>query len=163
MRAGDDRDIDNIAAMHTARAERYGLALDRSAGFARFAISKRRLLAALSPPLTRQVEFFIAEEGANAVAYIVVSRGPDGVYLDEWGDRDPSGARVGAMLQVLAARTPSETIAPVAGWVPSDFHPPQLERLGEHQPREVGMIRGITRPAPRLAPNDVLYFRADVF
>lgn len=163
VRAGDDRDIENLAAMHATRADRYAFSLDRPPDFARFAIAKRRLLAALSPPLARQVEFFITEEGGNAVAYVVISRSADGHYLEEWGDRDPSGARVGAMLQVLAARTPAEAVAPLVGWLPRDFHPSQIERLGEHQPREVGMIRGITRPAPRLAPDDVLYFRADVF
>ena len=50
---------------------------------------------------SRQVEFFVAEEGASAVAYVVLSENANGWTLEEAGDRDPAGARLGAMLQVL--------------------------------------------------------------
>jgi len=163
VRAGDDRDIAAVSAMHEARAGRYALALDRDPEYVRHAITKRRLLAAFAPAGVRQLEFFVAEEGATAVAYIVVSRGPEGQVLEEWGDRDPSGARVGAMLQVLAARTPAEAVEPLRTWVPADFHPPQLERIREGQPRETGMIRGITGPAPPIGPDGAFYLKADVF
>ena len=163
MRGGDDRDIDNIADMHAARAERYGFALVRSPDYIRYAISKRRLLAAFGAPGLRHVEYFITEEGGNAVAYIVVTRGPEGHVLEEWGDRDPTGARVGAMLQVMAARTPAEQVAPLRTWMPLDFAPPQIERASEHPPKEVAMIRGIGRATPRIAPEDVFYLRADAF
>ena len=73
-----------------------------------------RMLAAFSPPGMRQLEFFIAEEGASAVAYVVISRGPEGPVIEEWGDRDPAGARFGAMLQVLAWTG----CAPLPPWPP---------------------------------------------
>ena len=43
----------------------------------------------------------MAEEGASAVAYVVLSQNQYGWTLEEAGDRDPAGARLGAMLQVL--------------------------------------------------------------
>ena len=163
VRGGDDRDIDNVAAMHAARAAKYGLSLRRPADYIRYAISRRRLLAALGPPGLRHVEYFITEEGGNAVAYVVISRGPDGSVLEEWGDRDPVGARVGAMLQVLAARTPSEQAVSLGAWLPLDFMPPQIERLDERPAAEHMMIRGIGRTVPRFEPEDVFYFKADAF
>jgi predicted N-acetyltransferase YhbS len=163
MRGGDDRDIDNIAAMHAARAALYGFSLARTPEYIRHALSKRRLLAAFGAPGLRQVEYFVTEEGGNAVAYIVVTRGPEGHVLEEWGDRDPSGARVGAMLQVLAARTPTEEAAKLRTWAPVDFAPPQIERADERPAAEVGMVRGIGRETPRLSAADVFYLKADAF
>ena len=163
MRGGDDRDIDNIASMHEARASRYHFSLHRPADYVRYAISKRRLLAAFGAPQLREVEYFITEEGANAVAYVVVTRGPEGHVLEEWGDRDPTGARVGAMLQVMAARTPAEGPLRLRTWLPLDFAPPQIERAVERAPSEVAMIRGIGRALPRIAPEDVFYLKADAF
>lgn len=163
MRGGDDRDIDNIAEMHAIRASRYGFTLERPPDYVRYAISKRRMLAAFGDPSRREVEYFITEEGGNAVAYIVVTRGPEGHVLEEWGDRDPTGARVGAMLQVMAARTPAEAPLRLRSWLPLDFAPPQIERAQERAPAEVAMIRGIGRELPAIAPEDVFYFKADAF
>lgn len=163
VRGGDDRDIADIALMHQKRAETYALALHRPVDFARHAITKRRMFAAFSPPGVRQLEFFISEEGASAVAYVVISRGPEGPVLEEWGDRDPSGARLGAMLQVLAARTPAETAAPLRTWLPDEFLPVQLEKLDERAPREIGMIRAILPDAPPTLRDDVLFLKGDAF
>lgn len=163
VRAGDDRDIADIAATHVKRAGTYAFALERSADYARHAITKRRMLAAFSPPGVRQLEFFIAEEGASAVAYVVISRGPEGPVLEEWGDRDPAGARLGAMLQVLAARTPAEVVAPLRTWLPDEFLPVQLETLDERSPREIGMVRAIAPAAPPILRDDVLFLKGDAF
>jgi hypothetical protein len=37
----------------------------------------------------RQIEFFVAEEGASAVAYVVLNVNAHGWTLEEAGDRDP--------------------------------------------------------------------------
>lgn len=165
LRAGDDRDLADIASMHQARAAGYALAQWRSPEYAGHALAKQRLLAALSPAGARRVEFFIVEEGASAVAYVVISQGPAGPVLEEWGDRDPSGARLGAILQVLAARTPAETPAPVRTWLPEEFLPPQLERVDEHQPREVAMVRAIASGGPSIIDlaRDAFFLRGDSF
>lgn len=163
VRDGDDRDLDNIAAMHEARAAGYAFALKRERDYVRYAVSKRRLLAASGPPGLRMVEFLVTEEGGNAVAYVVVTRGPEGQVLEEWGDRDPTGARVGAMLQVLAARTPAEDVAPLRTWLPADFCPPQLERTHERPATDTGMIRGLGRATPRIDAGGVFYLKSDAF
>ncbi len=74
----------------------------------RFSLSKKRLLAGFLPPGLLSVEFFIVEEGAGAVAFAILTVTADDVILEMCGDRDPAGARLGALLQVLRARTPTE-------------------------------------------------------
>lgn len=165
VRAGDDRDFADIATMHERRASGFLLAQQRSAGYARHAIAKQRMLAALSAPGVRHVEFFIAEEGASAVAYVAITHGLGGRVLQEWGDRDPTGARVGAMLQVLAARTPAEALEPMRTWLPDEFLPPQLEWLGTAAPREVPMLRRLApgRPAAADLAGDLFLLKGDAF
>ena len=46
--------------------------------------------------------------------------------IEECGDRDPSGARVGAILQALIAREPVEQRPIIRGWLPPGFVPPQI-------------------------------------
>jgi GNAT superfamily N-acetyltransferase len=73
VRAGEERDLANISAMHAARTADARFALCRDASAIAYALSKKRLLAGLGPPGLRQVEFFVAEEGASAVAYVILS------------------------------------------------------------------------------------------
>src|SRR5258708_17708502 len=89
VRAGEERDLADVAALGRVRAERYRVHLDRDRDFLRYAIVKKHLLAGLGPSGHRELQYFIAEEGASAVAYFVVTvRGGAGV-LEEGGNRDP--------------------------------------------------------------------------
>src|SRR2546425_2621948 len=98
VRAGDDRDLRDIVAMGAARAAGFRFHLNRDRDLVHYAIAKKRLLAGLGPPGLRAVQFFIAEEGASAAAYVVIGVKGGEWTLEECGDRDPSGARVGAIL-----------------------------------------------------------------
>ena len=77
----------------------------------------------------------------RAVAFVAISRGPHGALLEDCGDRDPTGARVGAMLQVLAARTPAEVESDLTSWFPPSMHPPQLVLTKSAPVNEVMMMR----------------------
>ena len=133
VRCGDEKDLASAAEMHDRRAARYRLALRYDADWLHYSLAKKRLLAALGPSAARQIEFFVAEEGPQAVAWIllhVTGRDRAG-YVESWslegcGDRDPSGARVGAMLQTLLARTPANAPPLIRAWWPHGFEPPQL-------------------------------------
>ena len=104
VRGGDDRDLADIASMNHTRAAPYRFHLTRDRDLIQFAIARKRLLADLGAPGARTLQFFIAEEGASAAAYVVISVRGQQWTLEEAGDRDPGGARVGAILQVLIAR-----------------------------------------------------------
>jgi GNAT superfamily N-acetyltransferase len=163
VRAADERDLPALAAMHAVRTSTVPFALRRDPAAIQFAVAKKRLFAGLSPSGARQLEFFVAEEGAAAAAYLVVSQNQHGWTLEEAGDRDPAAARVGAMLQVLVAREPSHRSPVVRAWWPRAFPiPPQVELIDRSDARDLFMVRPlaeITMPAP----DDVFYWRSDYF
>lgn len=164
VRAGEDADLPALAELSAAYAAKAGFALDRSPALVGFGIARRRLLAGLGPAGRRATEFFVAEEGHRAVAYVLIARGPEGAVLLECGDRDPSGARIGAILQVLRASTPAEPAAPMAAWLPPFLRPPQVRVLDEHEASEVMMIRpfaDVPSSVEDLSP--VVYWQTDVF
>lgn len=170
VRGGDDRDLADIAAMCRVGAAPYRFHLDRDRDLVHYAIAKKRLMAGLGPSGARQVQFFIAEEGASAVASVVIVRSEreGGVewMLEEVADRDPTGARVGAILQVLIARDPAERRPTIRGWLPDGFCPPQVGIIGRQPSAEVMMIRPLTSrgtPATPLTAADVLYWHSDFF
>jgi GNAT superfamily N-acetyltransferase len=163
VRAGDDRDLPFIAAMHDVRSANARFALRRDTAFIHHALARKRLLAGLGPVGLRQLEFFVVEEGVSAVAYVVHSVNARGWTLEEAGDRDPAGARLGAMLQVLAAREPSHEAPLIRAWWPRGFIvPPQLQLTDRTDPRDVLMLRplaGIDVPAA----DEIFYWRSDQF
>jgi GNAT superfamily N-acetyltransferase len=164
VRAGEDTDIEHIADMHAPEKVRERWALRRTGDFIRFAIAKRRLLAGLGKPGVRQVEFYVTEEGYRAVAYVLISRGPEGAWLLECGDRDPTGARVGAMLQSIQARTPAEAPSRLRAWLPALWWPPQVRIVHTEAATEAMMLRSLTdEPLPHLRAEDVRYWQSDVF
>ena len=166
VRAGDDRDMAHLAELALTRAAGARLALDRTEDYIRYAIARRRLLAGLGPSGLRHTEFLVAEEGHMAVAYLVCTAHRGRWIIEEAGDRDPTGARLGAMLQVMLAREPSLTPPEITGWWPHALHPPQLQVVSRRATDEVMMIRPLrdrTLPMPPLTSSDVVVWRSDVF
>lgn len=166
VRAGDDRDLPAIAEMSARRGIGARLALDRSEELIKFGLTKRRLHAGLGPPGLRQVEFLVAEEGHTAVAYVVCSEQSGRWFIEDAGDRDPAGARLGAMMQAMLSRTPSESPPEIRVWWPHGFAPPQVEVIERCPTNEVLMIRPLTDrtlPLPPLRAEEVAYWRLDYF
>jgi GNAT superfamily N-acetyltransferase len=170
VRSGDDRDLEAIAAIGATRVPAYRFHLTRDRDLIHYAIAKKRVLAGLGPVGARQVEFFVAEEGATAVAYVVLTVKRDGSAsewtLEEFGDRDPSGARVGAILQSLIARDPAEARLPLRTWLPNRFCPPQVQIAEVHLSADVMMVRALTdraKTATALSGDTVLYWHSDHF
>ena len=166
IRSGDDRDLEAIAAMDRVRADPFRFHLERDRGLVAYSIAKKRLLAGLGRPGVRELQFFVTEEGATAVAYVVMSAYQQVWTLEACGDRDPSGARVGAILQALIARQPAERPPIIRAWLPSGFSPPQLQLTASQPTRDVMMVRPLTAAAESartLSLDDVLYWRADLF
>jgi GNAT superfamily N-acetyltransferase len=166
VRGGEERDLADITAMGMSRAAPYRFHLNRDRNLIQFSIAKKRLLAGLGPPGARELQFFIAEEGASAAAYVVVSvRGREWT-VEECGDRDPTGARAGAILQALIARDPTEQRPSITGWLPSGFLPPQVAVIGEQPSSEVMMVRalGDTGESVRMLRDDeILFWKSDLF
>jgi len=164
VRGGEERDLAAIAAMGRARGELFRFHLDRDVDFVQYAITSKRLLAGLGTANARQLQFFIAEEGITAAAYVILSVVGACWTLEECGDRDVSGARVGALLQALIAREPMEQRPTIRGWLPAGFVPPQVtiasatpaaETIGIH-------VLDATKMGPLLSADNVLFWRNDL-
>ena len=165
VRSGEDRDLAAIAAMGQVRAGQFRFHLDRDVDLVKYAITKKRLLAGLGSAGVRQLQFVIAEEGITAAAYVVVSIVDRTWTIEECGDRDASGARVGAVLQALIALEPVERRPVIRGWLPHGFVPPQVTIVSAKPSTQVILGRFLTAPGRqlRLSPEDVVYWRGDVF
>jgi hypothetical protein len=165
VRSGEDRDLAAIVAMGQTLATRFRFRIERDVDLVKDAITSKRLVAGLSAPGRRQLHFVIAEEGITAAAYVVLSVVGRTWTIEEYGDRDPSAARVGAILQALIARDPIEERPTITARVPSAFVPPQVTLRACRPAAPVMMVRSL-RPTlqwPRLAPEDVLSWHSDVF
>ena len=166
VRSDDDKDLHRIAELSATRSADARLAVDRSEDLIRFMITRKRLHSGLAPPGYRNTEFLVAEEGYQAVAYLVMSEQDGRWMIEEAGDRDPSGARLGAMLQVMLARHPAERLPEIKCWWPQALVPPQVKIAAATPTQEVMMIRPLRDrilPLPPLAAAEVVYWHSDYF
>lgn len=172
VRAGDDTDLKHLSSLHDSGDAFARLWLRRSPELVQFSVQKRRTLSALAPLGSRTTEFYVSEEGNHAVAYVLVTRGPSGnhadgpdtMWLQACGDRDPSGARVGAILQVLLARTPAEVPPTLLGWLPAGWAPPQVRIASRAPAEEILMIKALgNTELPTLHGSEVTWWHADAF
>ncbi len=164
VRGGDERDLRALADLHQTRSAGARFALRRDRSMIQYALTKKRVFAGLSALGTRQAEFFVAEEGASAVAYAILAVNQHGWTLEEAGDRDPAGARIGAMLQVLVAREPTQSAALIRAWWPRGMAvPPQVELTDRTQATDLFMVRPLADLAMPARAEDVFYWRSDYF
>jgi hypothetical protein len=84
--------------------------------------------------------------------------------LEECGDRDESGARVGALVQALIAREPMERHPTIRGWLPAGFMPSQVTVASATPSAETIRIRVLdpSTMVRRLSSDDVLLWRNDL-
>ena len=59
-------------ATHVKRVEGYRFGLVPDADLVNYSVTKKRLLAGLDPTGRRTVEYFVTEEGYQAVAYVLL-------------------------------------------------------------------------------------------
>jgi hypothetical protein len=165
VRGGEDRDLAAIVAMGRVRADPFRFHIDRDIDFVKHALTRKRLLAGLGPAGVRQLEFVIAEEGITAAAYVVISVVGNVWTIEECGDRDASGARVGAILQALIAREPARSRPVIRGWLPPGFVPPQLTIASVGAASAFLVARPLSSRLRdfHLAADEVLYWQGDLF
>lgn len=165
VRAAEERDIPAVTDLARSMARPHRFALTPSEDFLRFSLSKKRLLAGFLPPTLLSVEFFIVEEGAGPVAFAILTVTSEDIILEMCGDRDPTGARLGALLQVLRARTPAEAAVEMSCFFPPGWLPPQVEIESSAAVRDVMMVKPLKDGvlAAPIRERDVLYWHGDLF
>jgi hypothetical protein len=164
LRSGEAGDMRAICEMNAGQTASFRFTLRRRPEYAAFALAKKRLLAAAGAPGHRKVEFFVVEEGGRAAAYLVLLEVGGYWMLTECGDRDPSGARIGAMLQTLLADREHRPVH-IRAWLPGTFLPPQMHVAAREVPALVMMAcpLGSTRIDPPLLEGDLAWWHADAF
>jgi hypothetical protein len=165
VRGAEDRDLQAIVAMGHARAGPFRFHIERELDLIKHAVTRKRLLAGLGLAGVRQLEFVIAEEGITAAAYIAISIVGNTWTIEECGDRDASGARVGAILQALIAREPAESRPVIQGWLPPGFIPPQVSIACAAAAPPLLLARALSSRVRgfHLAASEVMYWRNDLF
>ena len=164
VRSGDRSDIGTIARVAPLGGTRCRLQIERGAEYLDFVVTRRRLRAGLAPDGARQLLFLVVEEGAQAAAYAIISVVGGTWVLELCGDHDPSGARVGAILQALIAREPAERRLAITAWLPAGFVPPQVS-IDAARPAADGIwLRSLSGagPSPLLSADDVTIWRGDL-
>jgi len=159
-RQGTARDLPAMADLN-ARRPPSGLALERSAGFIEFGLVRRGRLAELSTSGRLAVEWLVVEDSGRLSAYLVATRRPRGLVIEDCGDVDPTGAQVAELVATLVAR-PSFHPPIVHGWLPEAFRGwtrPAAWRATE----PVMMIKAIDGAAPFAIAGPVTYWNLDVF
>jgi hypothetical protein len=164
VRVGEATDFPAILEILQRDTHSASFALEPTADWLGYALARRRLQAGFGPAGQREVEFFVTEEAYRAAAFVVITRRPNGRFLELWGDRDPSGARVGAMLQVLSARTPHEPPMRVAGWMSDAWLPPQVKVVDRRPSPEIMMVRRLDADSGTIPAFDhPIYWTLDTF
>jgi predicted N-acetyltransferase YhbS len=163
VRALEPTDLSGLAEIADRYAAGAPFGLRRSADQIEFGIVRRRLRAGLGPAGLRQVEVFVSEEGHRPVSFVVVTRGLEGVRLEDCGDRDPTGARIGAMLEVLAEREPSVADRSMLAWLPPGVMPQQVSLLESVPAAEVMMVRPLNGPSGVVQTSDHYWPSIDAF
>jgi GNAT superfamily N-acetyltransferase len=171
VRSGEDRDAEDLASICAQRGGSYRLSLACDADQVRYSVAKKRLLAGLDLSGRRALEFHVVEEGHHAVAFVLIqvsysSGGPDRWSVAACGDRDPDGARIGALLQVLLARAPYVPHPLIRAWWPMALRPPQLRVTAGPPPAEVMMVKPLVSGLDEsmvFDSTEVLYWHGDAF
>jgi hypothetical protein len=103
--------------------------------------------------------------GITPAAYIVISIVGGTSVIEECGDRDVTGVRVGALLQALIAREPAESRPHIRGWLPPGFQPPQINITATPATPPFLLARALSSRLQGLhwSAGDVLYRLNDVF
>lgn len=161
-RPGDATDLPAMAELGARTRPLSGFALDRSADFIDFGLVRRGTLAALSAPGRFEVEWLVAEDAGRLSAYLIATRRPRGLVIEDCADVDPTGARISELVAALLAR-PSFHPLIVHGWLPEAFRGwtwPALWRAATDQIMMIKPIGGAQRIAIT-AP--VAYSNLDVF
>ena len=163
VRSGERGDLAVIATMPALERPSCRLRLDRGADYLDFRVTRARLRAGLDEAGARELLYLVVEEGTRAAAYVVISVSREGWSLEVCGDHDPTGARVGALLQAIIARQPAEQRPTLTGWLPPGFRPPQVEIVST-QPSDTRLWMTALSPGTVVSPltaDDVALWRCD--
>jgi GNAT superfamily N-acetyltransferase len=161
-RPGEARDLPAMADLNSRMRRPSGFALERSADLIDFGLVRRRRLAELSTSSRLAVEWLVVEDGGRLAAYLIATRRPRGLVIEDCGDVEPTGAQVAELVAALLTR-PSFHPPIVHGWLPEAFRgwmrPAGPRGTTEH----VMMMKAIGGAARLTVAGAVTYWNLDLF
>ncbi|WP_396626288.1 hypothetical protein [Luteitalea sp.] len=164
VRSGEHDDLPFLVDVPRLGAPAPRFCIARDVDFMAFTLTRKRLLAGLAASGSRQLWFLVVEEGMRAAAYVVISATEGRWMIESCGDRDPTGARIGAILQMLIAREPAEHRPVISAWLPPGFLPPQVT-VASTGPSPVRLCVRALAHAPALdtwPADEVAYWHGDL-
>lgn len=161
-RPGRAEDLPAMAALSAAMKTPARFALDRSPELVEFGLIRRSRLADLAAPDRLVVEWLVVEEAGRIVAFLIATRRPRGLVIEDCGDVDPSGARVAALVGALVAQ-PSFHPPVVHGWLPEAFRGWTTPALWHEVTDNVMMIRSVGTAALPPINGPVTFWNLDLF
>jgi hypothetical protein len=162
VRRGRPDDLPAMAALSAATRTPSTFALDRSPDFIEFGLIRRGRLADLSAPNRLVVEWLVVQEAGRITAYLVATRRPRGIVIEDCGDVDSSGARVAALVSSLVAQ-PSFHPPVAHGWLPEPFRGWTTPALWREATDNVMMIRPVGRANLPQIGEPITFWNLDLF
>ena len=157
--------IDDLPAMATlsgAARTSSTFALDRSPDLVEFGLIRRRRLAELSAPNRLVVEWLVAEDAGRMTAFVLATRRPKGLVIEDCGDVDSSGAHIAALVGSLVSQ-PSFHPPVVHGWLPEQFRGWTTPALWREVEDNVMMIRAVGETRAPSVAGPVTFWNLDLF
>jgi GNAT superfamily N-acetyltransferase len=162
VRPGRAEDLLPMAALNAQLQSTSTFALERTPETMEFGLVRRRQLAALSAPNRLAVEWLVTEEHGELAAYVIATRRPRGLVIEDCGDRDSGGTHVAAMVATILEQ-PSFHPPLVHAWLPESFRAWTQPALWRAVADEVMMIRPIGGAGLPAFSGPVTYWNLDLF
>lgn len=161
-RAGRREDLPAMAALSAGTRTPSTFALNRSPDLVDFGLIRRGTLADLSMANRLVVEWLVVEDAGRMTAFLIATRRPRGLVIEDCGDVDPSGAHVASLIASLA--TQSSFHAPVVhGWLPERFRGWTTPGLWHDATDNVMMIRPVGQTTVPRIDGPVTFWNLDLF
>lgn len=161
-RPGRLEDLPAMVALGEATRTRSTFALDRPPDLVHFGLIRRGRLADLSAAQRLVLEWLVVEEAGRMTAFVIATRRPRGLVIEDCGDIDPSGAHVAALVGSLAGQRSFHPPV-VHGWLPDQFRGWTTPALWREVTDNVMMIRPVgDAPLPEIE-GPVTFWNLDLF
>jgi GNAT superfamily N-acetyltransferase len=162
VRRGRPGDLAAMIALNARTRTTSTLALERTADLVDFGLTRRGRLSHLSKPGLLTVEWLVVDRAGSVDAYVIATRRPRGIVIEDCGDVDPHGTNVADLIARLAAE-PSTQPSMVHAWLPTAYRDWTRPALWHAVADEMMMVKPIGGAPPPKIDGPVTYWNLDVF
>jgi predicted N-acetyltransferase YhbS len=162
VRRGRPGDLAAMLALNARTRTPSTLALVRTPDQVEFGLTRRGRLSELAKPGLLTLEWLVAERAGAMDAYVIATRRPRGIVIEDCGDTDEAGANVSGLVARLASE-PSPQPSIVHAWLPQQFRAWTRPALWHAVADELMMVKPLAGAAMPAIAGPVTYWTLDVF